>query len=288
MEKLRQAFLSANAGVDIIERCSLPYIYFPDDGYISNSDCCLDVFFILDGPVELIFNQAEKKEISSGDFILLNRKKNDYFILSGKSEAFVLHAKVRPCGFYLDLILCQGSHEHLHLLIKGVSEILPAAAEMMKLLFRLSTQKEKKEASLLLEIPIAIFFIQLYLIETTGPLFTLHDPGHRLAGLILEIINKPGHQWRVKDMARKCNMSTNFFISEFKKISGHTPLNFLKKIRLNRGRRLLENTETPVSVIASECGYSSHASFTFYIKKEFGMSPMKIRKSYKFKDGYFV
>lgn len=282
MERLNKVFLSANAGIKIIERCSLPYIYFPDANE-SGHDCCVDVFYILDGAGELMFNKTETKEVFSGEFVLLNRKNDDYFILSGGDNTVVLHTQVIPCGLYQDLVLCQGYHEHLYILRRGQSELLPAASEMIKLLFQLNIKRDKAQTRLLLEIPIAIFFIQLYLTETSWPLFTFHDPGHRLTGLMLDIIKKPGYQWRVKDMASKCNMSTSLFINEFRKLSGYTPLSFLKKIRLNRGKKLLENTETPISIIASECGYNSHASFAYYIKQEFGMTPIKIRKSHKIK-----
>lgn len=38
-----------------------------------------------------------------------------------------------------------------------------------------------------------------------------------------------------------------------------------------------------MSVIARQCGYNSHASFTFYIKQEFGLPPLKIRKNAQLK-----
>ncbi|EBM3802920.1 hypothetical protein FXQ12_21935 [Salmonella enterica] len=42
---------------------------------------------------------------------------------------------------------------------------------------------------------------------------------------------------------------------------------------------MLEKTDTLVSVIACECGYNSHASFAHYIKKEFGITSVNIRKN---------
>lgn len=278
MEKLHQFFLCSNAGVEFIECCSLPCIYFPDT-HLSGADCFVEVFCILDGTVDLIFNGLSKKEILSGELILLNRRESDYFVLSGSSDTAILHAKILPCGLYQDLVMCQGYNEHLQLLRKERTDILPAAVEMMKLLLHLNLREEKTHACLFMEISIALFFVQLYLMESPGSLLTLHDPKHQLSGLMLEIIKNPGTLWQVKDMAKKYSMSTNLFISEFRKASGLTPFNFLKKIRLRRGKQLLENTDKPVCVIASECGYNSHASFTFYIRQEFGMSPVKIREN---------
>lgn len=276
MEKLRRAFLASNASIELIERCSLPYIYYPV-AKLSGSESCVDVFYILDGSVELMFNNSSLKELSSGEFILLNRRKNDYFILSGHSDSVILHAKILPSGLYQDLVMCQSYYEHLQFLRKERSDILPAAAEMMKLMFSLHNRRDKMNS--FMEIPIALFFIQLYLTENFPSPFTSHDLGHPFSGLMIDIIKRPGYPWRVKDMAKEYNMNTNLFIKEFRRVSGFTPFIFLKKIRLNRGKKLLINTEMPVSIIASECGYNSHASFAFYVKKEFGMSPVKIREN---------
>lgn len=276
METLRQVLLSSTADIDIIEVCSLPYIYMPEDEFIEKT-CCVDVFYILDGTAQLMFNKSSVKDISTGDCIFLSRKKNDYFILSGVPDTVILHGRFLPVGMYQDLVMCQCIYEHLHIFRKESSDFLPAVAEMMRLLLRL--YEKGVEEKLLLETPIALFFILLYITKSASGSFKCYNPEHVLSGLMFEIIKKPGYPWRVSDMAKRFNMNTNLFIREFKKVSGFTPFLFLKKIRLNRGKHLLENTETPVSVIAGECGYNSHASFAFYMKQEFGESPVKIRRS---------
>ncbi|EBQ3339986.1 helix-turn-helix transcriptional regulator [Salmonella enterica] len=72
-----------------------------------------------------------------------------------------------------------------------------------------------------------------------------------------------------------------YLSTSFEKFRVIHHLTSLKKIRLNRAKQLLENTTIPISIIASECGYNSHASFTTYIKKEFGLTPVNLRKMSK-------
>lgn len=280
MEELCQTFLFSNSDVEFIEYCLLPYINLPDS-YSLSPDCCIDVFYIMNGTVELMFNTPPSRTLSSGEFIFLNRKCTDYFILSGDGEAVILHARIIPHGLYKYLILQQRLYNSLYILNEDNSDSLPAASEMIKLLINL--KKVNTGATLFLEPPITLFFVHLYLNEMSGSLLPFNNNGQRFSKLMLKIIKNPDYPWHVKDMASEHCMSTNFFISEFRKIFGLTPFNFLKKTRLNKGRQLLENTDIPVSVIARQCGYNSHASFTFYIKREFGLSPLKIRKDAKLK-----
>ncbi|EJM5006300.1 helix-turn-helix transcriptional regulator [Salmonella enterica] len=282
MEKLSRVFLTANAGIEFIEHCTLPYIYLPDAETL-NYECCIDVFYILDGTAELMFNKPPSKIFSAGDFIFLKRKVSDCFILSGHSYTDILHAKILPFGWHQDLVMCHGYHENLLVLKKESSPFSPSVAELMKLLLSL---REEGRMNLLLEMPVALFLIQLYLAESSCLTNSIHDAEHIFSGLMMDMIKSPGRPWRVKDMAKKYNMNTSVFIIKFRKKSGYTPFCFLKKIRLSRGRKLLEYTDMPVSVIARKCGYNSQASFSFYIKQEFGLSPIKIRKMHERKHEY--
>ncbi|EJS1077040.1 helix-turn-helix transcriptional regulator, partial [Salmonella enterica] len=110
--------------------------------------------------------------------------------------------------------------------------------------------------------PIAVFFIQLFITQNFGFQILIQEEKNNISQCMLDMVKKPGYHWKIKTMAMQHNMGVNLFINEFRKVSGDTPFNFLKKIRLNRAKQLLENTTIPISIIASECGYNSHASFT--------------------------
>lgn len=276
MKELCQVFLFSNIDIEFIECCSLPYVNSPDYNSLRQN-CCVDIFYILNGTAELMFNTPPSRILSSGEFIFLNRKCTDYFIVSGDCDAVILHARIIPHGLYKDLLSHHRLYNRLHVLNENSSDILPAASEMIKLLLNL--KKVKSGSTFFLVFPIILFFIHLYLNEISGSSLLFNNHSQRFSKLILEIIKNPDYPWNVKDMAREHRMSTNFFISEFRKESGFTPFNFLKKNRLNKGRLLLEKTDIPVSEIARQCGYNSHASFSFYIKQEFGLPPLKIRKN---------
>ncbi|EDL3530168.1 hypothetical protein CRW99_21480, partial [Salmonella enterica subsp. enterica serovar Newport] len=125
MEKLHQEFLTSSASIEISEKCSLPYVYSLTISSPAD-DCCIDMFYILNGTVEVVFNKPPSKKILSGEVFLLNIKRSDYFILSGDSESTVIHVKILPHGVYHDLVMYKNHHDNLQILQKGSSNTLPA------------------------------------------------------------------------------------------------------------------------------------------------------------------
>ncbi|EAM2857193.1 helix-turn-helix transcriptional regulator [Salmonella enterica] len=276
MEKILQAFSISNAVVDLIECCSLPYIYTPEKKTI-NIDYYIDIFYVKHGVVDMTLNKTSSKQVNEGEIFILSIQHDDHFILSGQKDSIVIHIKILPYGLYKDLVMCQDSRNHLKYLKEELSELLSVGIELIELLFFI--EKNGNDLYSPLKTPIAIFFIQAYLTHNPGSLFTLKSDKHHFSALILDIIKRPSYPWKVKDMAKAYEMNTNVFINEFRRVSGLTPCCFLKKIRLGRALQLLKNTRKPIAEISKECGYNSHASFTFYIKKEFGITPIKIRKN---------
>lgn len=272
MKKLIQAFSNSNSRI-VIKKCSDINMEVVKS---KKHEYCLNVFYLMSGCAKMKYNGSTIKEITNGDFILYRGIENDYINLSGDMSTVILHAQIIPHGLYKDLVMCSLSRCYIQFLAERSPEVLPVASEMMKLLFLL--KKNDLESDLLLERPIALFFILIYLTDSLGGVFTNCTNKTIVSSIMLDMLKNPEHPWKIKDMAKELNMNPNSFISEFRKVSGLTPFCFLKKIRLERARQLLINTNKPVSDIASECGYNSHASFTYYMKKEFGLTPLSIRK----------
>lgn len=64
-------------------------------------------------------------------------------------------------------------------------------------------------------------------------------------------------------------------------ITGKGPAEFIRTIRLKRGRQLLEKSQLQISQIAHEVGISSPKRFSKYFREEFGLSPSEYSKAYK-------
>jgi len=64
-------------------------------------------------------------------------------------------------------------------------------------------------------------------------------------------------------------------------ITGKGPADFIRTIRLKRGRQLLEKSQLQIAEIAYEVGYNSPKRFTINFREEFGLSPSEYLRIHK-------
>ena len=83
-------------------------------------------------------------------------------------------------------------------------------------------------------------------------------------------------------MAAVASVTPQHLIASFKKHTGTTPSRYLWRMRANRARQLLIQTDYSQSEIAFRCGYSSLPHYARSIKKLFGMTPGQLRKDMGF------
>ena len=76
-------------------------------------------------------------------------------------------------------------------------------------------------------------------------------------------------------------MSTSWFIRNFKKYTGSTPMHYILSIRISNAESLLEATEYNVTEISNIVGYGNPLYFSRIFKKMKGISPTEYRKRIK-------
>lgn len=81
----------------------------------------------------------------------------------------------------------------------------------------------------------------------------------------------------VGDLADKVGMSNSAFFEHFKAVTGTSPLQFQKDLRLLRARETLRSTNGKVSEIAFGVGYESSAQFSREYARKFGVPPRQDR-----------
>lgn len=80
-------------------------------------------------------------------------------------------------------------------------------------------------------------------------------------------------------VAKQANMSLSSFYNYFWAISGYRYGEYLRKRRLSEALFLLRKTEDNIIHIAIQLGYESHEAFSRAFSAEFGLSPIRFRKS---------
>lgn len=83
---------------------------------------------------------------------------------------------------------------------------------------------------------------------------------------------------QVADLARLCGLSVARFHARFLAETGHTPMDHLRKRRLQRARALLEGSTLAVGEVAARVGYASQSAFTAALSRELGVTPRQLRR----------
>jgi transcriptional regulator GlxA family with amidase domain len=82
---------------------------------------------------------------------------------------------------------------------------------------------------------------------------------------------------QVATLAATVNVSPSHFFALFKRWSGCSPIDYFIRLRMQRARRLLEQTSLSVKEIASEMGYNDPFYFSRAFKSVYQMAPSDYR-----------
>lgn len=83
---------------------------------------------------------------------------------------------------------------------------------------------------------------------------------------------------KVKDLAKRANMSDAYFSRIFKKETGFSPYEYLLLCRLDAAKDLLQKTDMTISAVAYQVGFHSSSNFIFTFTTKVGKSPNQFRK----------
>jgi transcriptional regulator GlxA family with amidase domain len=84
----------------------------------------------------------------------------------------------------------------------------------------------------------------------------------------------------VSDLARVGAMSLRHLARRFRDATGLTPMHYLRAVRLETAKRLLEASDAPIDGIAEEVGYRDTRAFLRAFGGQFGVSPSGYRRRF--------
>src|SRR5690606_32367629 len=89
--------------------------------------------------------------------------------------------------------------------------------------------------------------------------------------LVEENITDP--TFSVEILSKELGMSRANLYKKLVSLTGQSPLEFIRKIRLQRAAQYLQKSQLTVAEVAYKVGFNSPKYFTKYFKKEFNISP---------------
>jgi len=97
----------------------------------------------------------------------------------------------------------------------------------------------------------------------------------RIARVLKDVHADSAKQYTVERMAKLAGMSVAAFHRNFKLMVGSSPLQYLKRIRLDRAKRLMMYDGYNAGTAARAVGYESASQFSREFKRQFGVTPME-------------
>ena len=83
---------------------------------------------------------------------------------------------------------------------------------------------------------------------------------------------------KIEEMAEAVGLSRSVFFVKIKSLVGMAPIDFLRHLRMERAKQLVELSTMNVSQIAYAVGFTDPKYFTRCFKKEMGCTPTELRE----------
>lgn len=105
------------------------------------------------------------------------------------------------------------------------------------------------------------------LLEMNGTRLQMHRILHKMH-------SEYTRRFEVPELASDAGMSVSALHHHFKEVTGSSPLQYLKTVRLHKARMLMVQESLPVALAADRVGYESASQFSREFKRLFGYSPV--------------
>jgi transcriptional regulator GlxA family with amidase domain len=103
----------------------------------------------------------------------------------------------------------------------------------------------------------------------------------KIAKALKTIHDNFGEHLDIPNLARQEDMSVSSFHTHFKNITSHTPLQYIKKIRLTKAKDLIAQQNFQVNETAIKVGYESIPQFSKDFKNYYGYPPKEAKPSFE-------
>lgn len=196
---------------------------------------------------------------------------SDLRISDMDGHAICAHLKSNSATFHIPFIMLTSNSPHQDRL-----ELLEAAADayimrpfnmdilrrtIINLLYRQQTLKLK--------------FGRNDMLEEMVDDVQVKSPDDRLMERVMAVINSnlTNTEMSVDMIAYSVGLSRVHLHRKMKELTGQTPHDFIRGIRLKKASQLLRRGDISVTEVVYACGFGSAASFSTIFKKQFGLSP---------------
>jgi len=154
---------------------------------------------------------------------------------------------------------------------------------VIRLMKEIRSEFEKKQYKYELAVKVKLLNILMYLVR--NPQNQLNKLGKKNYNIkyIEESMNyiadNLNESLTLEELAKRCNMSSSYYSTLFKKMTGMSPGLYVIERRLDMALELLETTDDNISQIAVKCGFNDLTNFNKIFKKYIKVTPREYKNS---------
>src|SRR5262249_14978204 len=89
---------------------------------------------------------------------------------------------------------------------------------------------------------------------------------------------RPGEPWTLRALSKLANLSQNHLTALFVRDVGVSPHQYLLRERIRLAKEMLRGTDTPITELALELGFSSSQHFAKTFKQAAGTTALRYRQ----------
>lgn len=82
-----------------------------------------------------------------------------------------------------------------------------------------------------------------------------------------------GERISLDELARQAGVSRSYFARQFRLSTGESPMGYLRRIRIERSKIILQTRATTVGAVAASLGFSDQSHFTRMFSRVVGVPP---------------
>ena len=208
---------------------------------------------------------------------VLNKKDIDIVItdvmmpvIDGLELCCIIKNDIRMSHIPVIMLTARGSLDHmLEGLSQGADEYISKPFNMKILLIRinklLAWTKNNHE--------------KFGRIDVTPSEITISSLDEQLISKAISLVesNIDNSEYSVEDLSYELGMSRSHLYKKLLSVTGKSPLEFIRVLRIKRGRQLLDESQMDISQIAYKVGFSPK-QFSRYFKEEYGKLPSEYLK----------
>ena len=103
---------------------------------------------------------------------------------------------------------------------------------------------------------------------------------HRIKEIVAQIEDNLSQLLTIRMLAEFLGMSTSHLHHIFKQDVSISPMKYIKNLRLQKARELLETTKLSIKEIRAKVGIKNESHFMSDFKQKFGATPTEYRRNF--------